>query len=165
MPFTFPNKDLAIWAVIQDETVAWFQCTLGEGVLSSHQGNGHVSTGIRHLKYKKTSINWMHLWFRRAIYHIGMVKFPWLPCRVWPSSYWTHQPWYHQTLLQAGLVFLQEPVIREMDHILVYFLDDFEVDSFSFLPPTSFPVQPLHHTHTRERVHCVRCHECPLQVV
>ncbi len=54
--------------MIQDETVAWFQCTLGKRVLSGHQSNRHVSTGIRHLKYRKTSINLMYLCSTRAIF-------------------------------------------------------------------------------------------------
>lgn len=46
---TFPDEDLAIRAVVQDEAVTGLQSALGEGVLCCHQCNGHASTGIGHL--------------------------------------------------------------------------------------------------------------------
>lgn len=49
---TFPDKDLSIGAVVQNEAVARLQSTLGERVLCCHQCDGHASTGIGHL-YRK----------------------------------------------------------------------------------------------------------------
>lgn len=47
---TFPDKDLSIWAVVQNEAVAGLQGALGERVLCCHQRDGHASAGIRHLQ-------------------------------------------------------------------------------------------------------------------
>lgn len=46
---TFPDKDLSICAVVQDEAVAGFQGALGERVLFRHHCDGHVTAGIGHL--------------------------------------------------------------------------------------------------------------------
>lgn len=50
---TFPDKDLAIGAVVQNEAVAGLQGALGERVLCCHQGDGHASAGIGHLQEEK----------------------------------------------------------------------------------------------------------------
>lgn len=46
---TFPDKDLSIGAVVQDEAVAGLQGALGERVLFRHHRDGHATVGIRHL--------------------------------------------------------------------------------------------------------------------
>jgi len=49
MPYlcgTFPNKDLSICAMVQNEAVIGAQGCLGEGVLICHQGNRHVPSPI-----------------------------------------------------------------------------------------------------------------------
>lgn len=46
---TFPDEDLAIGAVVQNEAVAGFQGALGERVLCCHQRDGHASVGVGHL--------------------------------------------------------------------------------------------------------------------
>lgn len=43
---TFPNKDLSICAMVQDEAVICTQGCLGEGVLICHQGHCHVPSPI-----------------------------------------------------------------------------------------------------------------------
>lgn len=43
---TFPDKDLSICAVVQNETVICVQGCLGEGVLIRHQGDCHVPSPI-----------------------------------------------------------------------------------------------------------------------
>lgn len=47
---TFPDKDLSIGAVVQDEAVAGLQGALGERVLFRHHRDGHATAGIRHLR-------------------------------------------------------------------------------------------------------------------
>lgn len=47
---TFPDKDLSIAAVVQDEAVAGLQGALGERVLFCHHRDGHATAGIRHLQ-------------------------------------------------------------------------------------------------------------------
>lgn len=43
---TFPNKDLSISAMVQDEAVISVQGCLGEGVLICHQGHCHVPSPV-----------------------------------------------------------------------------------------------------------------------
>jgi len=46
---TFPDEDLPVGAVVQDEAVAGLQGALGERVLGGHQRDGHVPVGVGHL--------------------------------------------------------------------------------------------------------------------
>lgn len=43
---TFPNKDLSVCAMVQNEAVICTQGCLGEGVLICHQGDCHVPSPI-----------------------------------------------------------------------------------------------------------------------
>ena len=50
LALTFPDEDLAVRAVVQNEAVSGVQRTLSERVLCCHQGDGHPSAGIGHLQ-------------------------------------------------------------------------------------------------------------------
>lgn len=125
---TFPDEDLAIRAMIQDEAVAGLQCTLGEWVLCCHHGHGHVSTGIWHLGERRSdrgriverseTCMWkvLRVYMRCSHYaarpvDLGFSRlfpvFP--PCTVWPSSCLRHLLWCHQKILQESRVYLPEP--------------------------------------------------------
>lgn len=46
---TFPDKDLSIEAVVQDEAVAGLQGALGERVLSCYERDDHGAAGVGNL--------------------------------------------------------------------------------------------------------------------
>lgn len=127
---TFPDEDLAIRAMIQDEAVAGLQCTLGEWVLCCHHGHGHVSTAIGHLGERRrdrrrvveeSSETCFSLVRHRWMWKVLIMQLDQLdvrfsgfftvlqPCTVWPSSCLRHLLWCHQRILQAGLIYLPEP--------------------------------------------------------
>lgn len=47
---TFPDKDLAIRAMVQNEAVTGLQGALSKRVFPCHQSNGHATTSIGNLQ-------------------------------------------------------------------------------------------------------------------
>lgn len=90
-PSTFPDKDLPVFAMVQDEAVLWLQGPLGEGVLISHQQHWHGARTIGDLRGQEKSpdvSNFHHLSLPRGHPKPTQVHIPTPATNTGPSNAW-----------------------------------------------------------------------------